>query len=83
MGDAGVLRAPNLRLLAGQFLIPVVLFDEEGVHRYQDYLMPQNLVVRAYTKDIGLFRLDLSYEERELPPPAVTAALSAASSAQP
>jgi ABC-type polysaccharide/polyol phosphate transport system ATPase subunit len=71
-GSAGclVLRAPNLRLLAGQFLVPVVLFDGEGVHRYQDYLMPQNLVVRAYTKDIGLFRLDLAFEERELAPPA-------------
>jgi ABC-type polysaccharide/polyol phosphate transport system ATPase subunit len=74
-----VLRAPNLRLLAGQFLMPVVLFDEEGVHRYQDYLMPQNLVVRAYTKDIGLFRLDLAFEERELAPPAA-AVLSEASS---
>jgi len=65
-----VLKAPNLALLAGQFLIPVVLFDKEGVHRYQDYLMPQNLLVRAYTRDIGLFRLDLSFEQRELAPPA-------------
>jgi len=64
-----VLKAPNLQLLAGQFLIPVVLFDAEGVHRYQDFLMPQNLVVRAYTKDIGLFRLDLRLEQRELAPP--------------
>ncbi|HEX6884738.1 MAG TPA: polysaccharide ABC transporter ATP-binding protein [Planctomycetota bacterium] len=65
-----VLKAPELRLLAGQFLIPVVLFDGEGVHRYQDYLMPQNLLVRAYTKDIGLFRLDLEFEQRRLAPPA-------------
>jgi ABC-type polysaccharide/polyol phosphate transport system ATPase subunit len=65
-----VLKAPHLRLLAGQFLIPVVLFDEQGIHRYQDYLMPQNLIVRAYTKDIGLFRLDLDFEQRELAPPA-------------
>ena len=65
-----VLKAPNLRLLAGQFLVPVVLFDEQGVHRYQEYLMPQNLVVRAYTKEIGLFRLDLDFEQRELPPPS-------------
>jgi energy-coupling factor transporter ATP-binding protein EcfA2 len=77
-----VLRAPNLRLLAGQFLVPVVLLDGEGVHRYHDYLMPQNLVVRAYTKDIGLFRLDLSFEERQLPPPASASLAGAASSAQ-
>jgi ABC-type polysaccharide/polyol phosphate transport system ATPase subunit len=71
-GSSGclVLKAPNLRLLAGQFLIPVVLFDEAGVHRYQDYLMPQNLLVRAYTKEIGLFRLDLQFEEREHDLPA-------------
>jgi lipopolysaccharide transport system ATP-binding protein len=69
-----VLKAPALRLLAGQFLIPVVLFDGEGVHRYQDYLMPQNLLVRAYTKDVGLFRLDLDFEQRELAPPAIQAA---------
>ena len=65
-----VLRAPALRLLAGQFLIPVVLFDEQGVHRYQDYLMPQNLLVRAYTRDVGLFRLDLDFEQRALAPPS-------------
>jgi ABC-type polysaccharide/polyol phosphate transport system ATPase subunit len=67
-----VLKAPDLRLLAGQFLIPVVLFDGEGVHRYQDFLMPQNLIVRAYTRDIGLFRLDLAFEQRDLAPPSRT-----------
>jgi ABC-type polysaccharide/polyol phosphate transport system ATPase subunit len=74
-GNSGclVLKAPRLRLLAGQFLIPVVLFDGEGVHRYQDYLMPQNLLVRAYTKDIGLFRLDLEFEQRALAPPPIQA----------
>jgi ABC-type polysaccharide/polyol phosphate transport system ATPase subunit len=79
-GTAGclVLKAPALRLLAGQFLIPVVLFDGEGVHRYQDYLLPQNLLVRAYTKDIGLFRLDLEFEQRTLAPPAQTPAPAAA-----
>jgi ABC-type polysaccharide/polyol phosphate transport system ATPase subunit len=64
-----VLKAPNVRLLAGQFLLPIVLFDQEGVHRYQEYLMPQNLLVRNLTKDIGLFRLDLAFEQRELAPP--------------
>jgi lipopolysaccharide transport system ATP-binding protein len=68
-----VLRAPDLRLLAGQFLVPVVLFDGEGVHKYQEYLLPQNLLVRAYTRDIGLFRLDFAWEERQIPPPATPA----------
>jgi lipopolysaccharide transport system ATP-binding protein len=68
-----VLRAPDLRLLAGQFLVPVVLFDGEGLHKYQEYLLPENLLVRAYTRDIGLFRLDFAWEERQLPPPATPA----------
>jgi len=65
-----VLRAPQLALLAGQFLLPIRLFDGEGVHKYQDYLMPESLLVRAYTKDIGLFRLDLAFEQRDLALPA-------------
>jgi ABC-type polysaccharide/polyol phosphate transport system ATPase subunit len=65
-----VMHAPNLRLLAGQFLVPVVLFDEAGVHRYQDYLMPQNLHVRSYTREGGLFLLDLDFEQREHALPA-------------
>jgi len=65
-----VLKAPNLRLLSGQFLIPVVMFDGQGVHKYQEFLMPENLLVRAYTRDIGLFRLDFAFEERPLAPPS-------------
>lgn len=64
-----VLEAPRLALLSGQFLVPVVLFDGEGVHKYQEYLMPENLLVRAYTRDIGLFRLDLAFTQRDLAPP--------------
>jgi ABC-type polysaccharide/polyol phosphate transport system ATPase subunit len=76
-----VLKAPDLRLLAGQFLVPIVLFDGEGVHRYQDFLMPQNLIVRAYTRDIGLFRLDLAFEQRDLAPPTTRAAAPAVTQA--
>jgi lipopolysaccharide transport system ATP-binding protein len=65
-----VVRAPELALLAGQFLLPIRLFDGEGVHKYQDYLMPESLLVRAYTKEIGLFQLDLDFEQRVLPVPA-------------
>jgi ABC-type polysaccharide/polyol phosphate transport system ATPase subunit len=64
-----VLRVPNLRLLSGQFLIPVLLLDEEGVHRYQEFLMPENLVVRVDTREVGLFRLDHEWELRDDPPP--------------
>jgi ABC-type polysaccharide/polyol phosphate transport system ATPase subunit len=64
-----VLRVPDVRLLSGQFLVPVILLDEGGVHRYQEFLMPENLVVRTNTREVGLFRLDSSWEARELPLP--------------
>jgi ABC-type polysaccharide/polyol phosphate transport system ATPase subunit len=65
-----VLRVPGVRLLSGQFLVPVILLDEAGVHRYQEFLMSENLVVRTNTREVGLFRLETSWEARDLPPPA-------------
>jgi len=65
-----VLQIPDVRLLAGQFLIPVLLMDGEGVHKYQEFLMPENLVVRNETKELGLFRMNHVWEHRhELPVP--------------
>jgi lipopolysaccharide transport system ATP-binding protein len=63
-GRAGctVLRVPELKLLSGQFLVPVLLLDEGGVHKYQEFLLPENLVVRTNTREVGLFRLDHSWE---------------------
>ena len=57
-----VLRIPNLKLLSGQFLVPVLLLDEGGVHKYQEFLLPENLVVRTDTRDVGLFRLDHDWQ---------------------
>jgi hypothetical protein len=65
-----VLQIPDVRVLAGQFLIPVLLMDGEGVHKYQEFLMPENLVVRNETKELGLFRMNHVWEHRhELPVP--------------
>ena len=64
-----VLKIPGVRLLSGQFLVPVYLLDGEGVHRYQQYLMPENLIVRTDTRDLGLFRLDYAWEQRRCAPP--------------
>ena len=70
-GDKGclVLKVPNVQLLSGQFLIPVILLDGGGVHKYQEYLMPENLVVRTNTRDVGLFRIETSWDEYQLAPP--------------
>jgi ABC-type multidrug transport system ATPase subunit len=64
-----ILRVPSVRLLSGQFLVPILLLDGEGVHKYQEFLMPENLVVRTNTRDVGLFRLDHEWEFTTLSPP--------------
>ncbi|MBM3977240.1 MAG: ATP-binding cassette domain-containing protein [Planctomycetes bacterium] len=69
-----ILRMPDVHLLSGQFLVPVILFDREGVHKYQEFLLPENLVVRAQTREVGLFRLDHAWELRaDVPAPAARA----------
>ena len=70
-GTDGCLRLaiPDLRLLSGQFLVPVILLDEQGVHKYQEFLLPDNLVVRTNTRDVGLFLLDHSWSQDDSPVP--------------
>jgi len=69
MEGCTVLRLPRLPLLSGQFLVPVLLLDAEGVHKYQEYLLPENLVVRTHTRDVGLVRLEHAWVESDQPPP--------------
>jgi lipopolysaccharide transport system ATP-binding protein len=45
----------SLCLLSGEFGVPIWLFDENGVHLYQERPAAQNLVVQNRTKDLGLF----------------------------
>lgn len=63
-GSSGctVLKIPDLHLLAGQFLVPILLMDGEGVHKYQEFLLPENLVVRNETKEVGLFRIEHEWQ---------------------
>ena len=61
-GGCTVLRLPDIKLLSGQMLVPVLLLDEGGVHKYQEFLMPENLVVRTHTKQVGLFLIEHSWE---------------------
>jgi lipopolysaccharide transport system ATP-binding protein len=48
----------SLRLLSGEFGVPIWLFDENGVHLYQERPATQNLIVQNRTKDLGLFLQD-------------------------
>lgn len=49
------LHLPNLCLLSGEFTVPVWLFDENGVHRFQERPANENLIVQNRTKALGLF----------------------------
>ncbi len=55
---------PQVALLSGNFLVGVILFDGEGTHQYQQYLMRQNLLVRHKTREVGFFRLEHRWEDR-------------------
>ncbi|MEO6708121.1 MAG: ABC transporter ATP-binding protein [Planctomycetota bacterium] len=57
-GGRAILELPRLALLAGQFDVMIWLFDEHGVHRYQEFPLPERLSVRSRTKEVGLVRLE-------------------------
>ncbi|MEZ5963037.1 MAG: ABC transporter ATP-binding protein [Planctomycetota bacterium] len=45
---------PDLRLLAGELVVPVWLLDARGVHRYHEMPASKNLIVENRTKDLGV-----------------------------
>jgi len=57
-----VLRLPKLALLAGTFRLVGYLFDGDGLHRYQERIADEDLVVNNATKEVGLVRLDHDWE---------------------
>ena len=52
------LHLDNLCLLSGEFTVPVWLFDENGVHRFQERPADANLIVQNRSKELGLFYAD-------------------------
>jgi len=59
-GERGtaILELPRTALLAGQFDVMVWLLDEHGVHRFEEFALPQRLTVRSKSKELGLVRLE-------------------------
>lgn len=49
------LTMPDIKLLSGEFVVPVWLLDEKGVHRFHEQPCKQNLVVQNRNKELGLF----------------------------
>ncbi len=54
----------KLNLLSNQFLVAVILFDGEGTHQYQKYLIRENLSIRHGTKDVGMVLVDHHWNNR-------------------
>ncbi|MCA8977300.1 MAG: ABC transporter ATP-binding protein [Planctomycetes bacterium] len=52
------LHLDEIRLLSGDFTIPIWLFDENGVHRFHERPAEESLIVQNRTKDLGLFLQD-------------------------
>ena len=52
------LRVPDLKLLAGEYLVMVWLFDGLGAHLYVQRATTMNLIVRTDAADLGVFRHD-------------------------
>ena len=53
-----ILELPRTALLAGQFDVVVWMFDEHGLHRFEEFTLPQRLTVRSRSKEVGLVRLE-------------------------
>jgi energy-coupling factor transporter ATP-binding protein EcfA2 len=49
------LRFDGIRLLSGEYTLPIWLLDQNGVHRYHERPAEENLIVQNRTKDLGLF----------------------------
>ena len=56
------LKLPQIKLLSGEFVVPVWLLDEKGVHRFHEQPCKQNLVIQNRDKELGLFVAERSWD---------------------
>ena len=61
------LHLDKLRLLSGEFTLPIWLFDADGVHRFHERPANETLIVQNRTKDLGLFLQDHHWEFEPMP----------------
>ena len=59
---AVTLALPRLALLSGSFTVVAYLFDEHGLHRWQELAAARELVVHAGTREVGLVRLEHAWD---------------------
>lgn len=63
-GGEAVLHLPRLPLLSGTFTVMLYLFDGEGLFRFVERALDDDLVVESGTDEPGLVRLDHRWEVR-------------------
>ena len=59
-----VLRLPALPLLSGTYTVMAILFDGQGIHRYQERPTPADLVITGEGDEVGLVRLEHTWDVR-------------------
>lgn len=60
---------PELKLLSGEFVVPVWLLDKRGVHRFHEMPCSDNLIVQNRDKELGLFYAERRWEIEVLEAP--------------
>ena len=52
---------PKIGLLSGEFVVPVWLLDEKGVHRFHEQPCSDNLIIQNRDRELGLFLARLNF----------------------
>ena len=64
---------PELKLLSGEFVVPVWLLDAKGVHRFHEKPCIDNLVIQNRDRELGLFYAERRWDIDVLKPPPLRA----------
>lgn len=62
------LTLPEVKLLSGEFVVPVWLLDAHGVHRFHETTAAENLIVQNRTKELGLFLTEREWKVEVIVP---------------
>ena len=62
------LTLPEVKLLSGEFVVPVWLLDARGVHRFHETTTSANLIVQNRTKELGLFLTEREWKVEVIQP---------------
>ena len=62
---------PEVPLLSGEFLVPVWLLDQKGVHRFHETSARQSLIVQNRTRELGMYYVPREWQVEVLRAPPV------------